>query len=345
MNRNEPTPISLADVAQAARVSITTVSLVLRGMGNISSKTRNHVRKVAQKLGYRPNLAASLLARQSHDHTVPAIPIALIGMGTKPFTSHHFVRSFTQHATEIGFQVIKPELSACSDFSHLLRVLYHQGVRGIVLNHSFDVRQISDKDAVRFSFLFHGKSLTDHRFHYVGTEIFESTRLLWETIWERGYRRIGAAICRHQQELQDDFAREDAVFGCQLRHNAQHIPPFLGDHNDYDGIVHWVRDVKPDAIIAFNSAIDIPLLQAGFNIPEDIALCALHIHETEERVTGLYQNVDDLGRIAAHQIESMICRNETGFAAYPHALLVAPVFKEGVTLPPFSSSFRQPALK
>jgi len=335
MNPNEPGPKSLADVARAAQVSVSTVSLVLRDMGTISLKTRNHVRKVAQELGYRPNLAASLLARH-HNHILPSIPVALIGMGVKrsyPFASIPFVTSFSRYATQLGFQVIEPDAADCTHLPSMLRILYARGVRGLIVNHSFDAGQMTDEEASNFSFLFYGQSLSDHRFHHVATEVFESTRMLWETAWKRGYRRIGVMLCRHKQNLQDDFARESAVLGCESRYNAQPIPSFFGGHWDMEGVVEWTKKVRPDVIIGFHGGIMPLLRQAGFRIPEDIALCALHLHETETDVTGFYQDFDELAQVAAHQMEATISRNETGFPTRPRALLVSPVFREGKTLP------------
>jgi DNA-binding LacI/PurR family transcriptional regulator len=336
MSQNESTPISLADVARAAKVSVSTVSLVLRNMGTISPKTRAHVHRVAEKLGYRPNIAASLLARHDHAHTLPTIPVALLGMGFKrkyTFAAIDFVNAFTKYATKLGFQVVEPDPADAPDLPTLLRILYSRGVRGLLINHSFDTSLITEKEASRFSFVFYGKSLTDHRFHHVGTEVFESTRLVWETTWARGYRRIGAALFRHRQDLQDDFARESAILGCEFRYKTDHVPMFFGGHWDEKGFIEWMKEVRPDAIIGFNGAVYLTLLQAGFKVPEDVALSALHVPDTQNEVAGLYQDYDELARIAAHQLEYMIARNETGVPARPRGLLADPVFKEGRTLP------------
>ena len=50
------TQASLKQIAEATNLSITTVSRVLRGQGEISEKTRKKVLKIAQELNYRPNL-------------------------------------------------------------------------------------------------------------------------------------------------------------------------------------------------------------------------------------------------------------------------------------------------
>lgn len=50
--------VTLHDVADAAGVSIKTVSNVVRGQGKFSSSTRDRVETAIQQLGYRPNIAA-----------------------------------------------------------------------------------------------------------------------------------------------------------------------------------------------------------------------------------------------------------------------------------------------
>jgi DNA-binding LacI/PurR family transcriptional regulator len=54
---------TIADVAQAAQVSRTTVSHALNGIGKVDPRTRERVKRAAAELGYRPNLRAQRLRR------------------------------------------------------------------------------------------------------------------------------------------------------------------------------------------------------------------------------------------------------------------------------------------
>jgi LacI family transcriptional regulator len=56
------------DVAEKAGVSVTTVSLVLNGKGNISKEVRNKIFAVAQELGYRKNIYASSMGKKQYSH-------------------------------------------------------------------------------------------------------------------------------------------------------------------------------------------------------------------------------------------------------------------------------------
>ena len=58
MSSREPT---LADVAELAGVSLTTVSRVLNNRGYLSEKTKQNVADAIETLGYRPNSLARAL--------------------------------------------------------------------------------------------------------------------------------------------------------------------------------------------------------------------------------------------------------------------------------------------
>src|SRR5947208_8155235 len=47
--------VTLKDVAQAARVSVSTASRALTGTGLTSERTRQRLTRIARELGYRPN--------------------------------------------------------------------------------------------------------------------------------------------------------------------------------------------------------------------------------------------------------------------------------------------------
>jgi len=53
--------VSLKDISNACGVSIATVSKALNNHRDIGKETKEHIRKVAEELGYRPNAAAQAL--------------------------------------------------------------------------------------------------------------------------------------------------------------------------------------------------------------------------------------------------------------------------------------------
>ena len=52
-------------MAKEANVSIATVSKALNDSSTISERTKEHIREIAGRLGYRPNARAQSFARQA----------------------------------------------------------------------------------------------------------------------------------------------------------------------------------------------------------------------------------------------------------------------------------------
>lgn len=70
----EASRISLHDVAQAAGVSLATVDRVLHGRSGVRARTIERVQAVVERLGYRPDPAATRLARKTRARLVFVLP-------------------------------------------------------------------------------------------------------------------------------------------------------------------------------------------------------------------------------------------------------------------------------
>src|SRR5689334_466419 len=71
--RRRTKPVRLIDIARASGVSIATVSMVVNGNARISSATAKRVRKMIEKLGYRPNRAAVSLSMGQRPPTLAVL--------------------------------------------------------------------------------------------------------------------------------------------------------------------------------------------------------------------------------------------------------------------------------
>jgi len=92
--------ITLQDVARAAGVSLMTVSRVMNNTGRISDETREHVRAIAEQLGYRPNRAARTLVTNRTN---------LMGVVTPDITNPYFaeiLQGIEATAWQEGYNVL-----------------------------------------------------------------------------------------------------------------------------------------------------------------------------------------------------------------------------------------------
>lgn len=86
--------VTLSDIAKKLNVSTVTVSKALRGHPDISPKTTKSIKRVAEELGYTPNLVArNLSARKSNT----------IGV-VVPKIAHFFFGSIIEHIYDIAFE-------------------------------------------------------------------------------------------------------------------------------------------------------------------------------------------------------------------------------------------------
>lgn len=104
-----PARVTINDVADAAGVSITTVSHSLNGKGRISPETRRRVAKVAAGLGYRPSASARSLAGGRSGLILITISVAGDG-APATFGSYQYynemLHAATSEAFDAGFAVV-----------------------------------------------------------------------------------------------------------------------------------------------------------------------------------------------------------------------------------------------
>ncbi|MDR2800364.1 MAG: LacI family transcriptional regulator [Desulfovibrio sp.] len=132
--------ITIRQLAEMADVTPTTVSLALRGKGNISTVKREHIRRLAEELNYSPSQAAQAL-RGSATHAIGVI----INFFNNPFFNTLFAgiesemkpRGYSFWVAQSGDDPVQESVQA--------RQMAARGVDGlIVLPCSQDVRHLEE---------------------------------------------------------------------------------------------------------------------------------------------------------------------------------------------------------
>ncbi|MEO8290416.1 MAG: LacI family DNA-binding transcriptional regulator [Gaiellaceae bacterium] len=114
-------PVAMKEVAEAAGVSVTTVSDALNGKGRLPQTTRDHVRTIANRLGYQPSIVARSLASGKTRNL--ALTVSTADASTFAFGAvDYFVQlmsSATIKALEHGYSLILSHSDADRDASPL----------------------------------------------------------------------------------------------------------------------------------------------------------------------------------------------------------------------------------
>ncbi len=117
--------VGIRDVAQAAGLSITTVSWALNGKGEVAAATRVRVRRVADELGYRPNEAARAL--QSGRSRILGVAVA-----------HRETEPWQQTYLPYYRSVVAGAAIEAVNHGHAIAAIPVSGVRGLEVPVPFD---------------------------------------------------------------------------------------------------------------------------------------------------------------------------------------------------------------
>lgn len=114
-----PRRLTIKDVAQAAGVSLTTVSHALNDRGYVDPETRARVKRIAAELGYRPNLRAQRL-RTGKTNSIAvffSMPLAIAGGPARMGFMMEIVAAAAEAAMRRNLSlVLVPPLAGANDF-------------------------------------------------------------------------------------------------------------------------------------------------------------------------------------------------------------------------------------
>ena len=267
----------MMDIARDLKVSVVTVSKVLRNQGRISDATRKRVLQHAKKLNYQMNwVARSLVTRRTYTIGL------LLPEFAHPFFAEiaravaHTVRPHGYHVVISSFEE-DPELEA-SEVDCLLA----RQVDGLIIASAQPRRCLDMFKRVqqrKTPYVLIDRPIAGLRACFVGVDNLAIGRLATEHLIARGCSRIGhlrgpeVGIAADRLE---GYRRALAQSG--LRSCPNHI--VAGGHGDatgYEGMRKMLKTLPaPDGVFCYNDLVAIgamkAILEAGLKLPDDIAV-------------------------------------------------------------------------
>jgi LacI family transcriptional regulator len=342
---------TLRSIAQEAGMSVTAVSLALRGQGNLSEATVQRIRKIAKDQGYIPNpILASLASRRFRTADESrGMPMALLefpsqgGSGPEAKTSTQYRNFLLNHAENLGYSPKVYTFREISSYRDLSRMLYHRGTQAVITTGQPDM-QIFGRGGYwnSVALVQCGRYRGSLPFHMVRSNIFQAIRITFDQVRARGYRRIGFALGHHNEILEDDLARLGSALAMldQFVPPADRVPPYFGAFGDPRKLLAWGIDNRVDAYISFSVGLWYTLHEAGISCPRDVGFVTLHRPSWHDPVpnepdfSGLDQCADEIALQSVLLADQMVRYNERGIPATPREILIRPTWIEGATLHP-----------
>lgn len=328
----------MATVAAHAKVSQMTVSRALREDPSIPEATRIRIKRIAARLGYRPDPAVSqLMARMRRSRLSGREPVAWItthptasGWQVNP-AAMAFHRGARARAEELGYQLEEFWLNAPGMSGHRLsEILQTRGIRGVLISPLYEPRHDIGLHWDRFAAATCGAySLKNPGLHRACSHYFMAIKTAWDALQTRGYRRIGLALSADLDTRVSGLWLACLLLEQRACRAKDRIPPLVSDDWTATVFMRWFEKHRPDVVISFKTVYEW-LTDAGIRIPQDCGFALLNIERAN--TAGIDEQQYDVGAAALDLIAEQLVTNQLGVPAKPKTVLVDCCWRDGASV-------------
>lgn len=327
--------VTMRDVALAAGVHQTTVSLALRHHPRLPAETRERIQRVAEEIGYRPDPMLSNLSNYRRNVSARATPpvigyiMDLRGPGDPRFSHAHeaFLESAKRRAEALGYDL---EVFYCGPDAYsskdLERTLRSRGISGLILGAFWD--RLTDLSlAWQFYSVIKIEMLPlQLSFDVVGNNQMQVTRLAMEKVHAMGFRRVGMAVASHDEDHARNLFTAGYFVGQQAFAEEDRVAPliFEGGKVPFDRaeMAAWIQCNRIEAVISNWNYLEESLAASVPNWAPEVRFFSLDVDPDEPGMIGVKQNHDAVGRCAVEQVTSLMSTRHRGFVACPTMHLI-----------------------
>jgi len=342
-----PRPVTIRTIAQAANVSIATVSRALRGVAGVSPAERERVRAVARRLGYsiNPFVAAFTAQVRMYRRRPQAATIALLDCwpNERPVWANFddsldYMSGIRQRAEALGYRVERIRLA---DLGHSLdrlqRLLATRRIHGLLV---LPVPEDTDLGGLDYTGL--ACATIDFSLQRpalmrrASSNYYQNMALTLSTLTARGYRRIGFVMTRFASQVQQDLGLA-AFLSFRLIQPHTCVKPCLAANASTlpRDLAAWLNQERPDVVITSDLTLPDDLEATGRRVPEELACVYLATPPDKGwNVAYLDENYHMVGAQAVDMIVDAIHRNEFGLPSTRVVHFVDGFWQEGVTVRP-----------
>jgi len=341
--------MTMRELAQLAGVSQATVSLALRNHPRISATTKARITSLVEKHKYVVDGRVAELMRTIRTHSTDQLTSCLglisfypeehpwLSLKRRPHLAR-LHRSMVKRAGELGYRVepfwVKnPEMK----LKRLSQILEARGVRGLLSLGAPDLEEEIPPELQPYLIVTQGTSIATHLHRILGHWVHDTTLLL-TTAKARGYRRPGLILQQHQDGRNAHIIAAMYLYFSRYDFDCLDIPIlYAGSSVDQETLGQWYGQHRPDVIIYYDHenhfrSIETFLKKRKLSIPRDIGLAVLDATVHIEGITGVHQNIEQMGISAVDMLISRLQQGETGLPKVAKVESVEGTWIEGDTL-------------
>jgi len=329
-------------IASEAGVSLSTVSLALRGDPRVRAEVAERIRSIAERLCYRPDPEMSALAkyrmREVPIIAYPSIALLLVRLRSyngerHPFTDRIWAGA-RRKADLLGYRSSFLESSfEPQALRRMNEILHNRGVRGILLHFPLGSYHELPLSWDRFSAVNLITGCPSPFLTTVGINHFHLMRQALEKIVERGYRRP-LLILKSSMTTENAEGFEGAFVICAKALLGTRPAPRVYHSSNFEAqdIAKEVNRRGADCVLLPGNELPARGLQAlGLQIPGDLGYCDLDLPAVS-KISGIDQCREFIGSAARDMLHSQLVGHQFGKLEHPCLLQVEPRWNEGNTL-------------
>ncbi len=346
-------PPTLREIARRAGVSHTTVALSLRNHPSIPEPTRERLRNLADRLGYRSNLLVSALMSQvrlkQHKSAPEVVGFLNGGPTADDWKNHSFsvgcFEGARLRAQQLGMRIEPFWLGpGGAGAAATCRMLQARAVRAHLITPFPQPVYTHELDWSHLICVGLGYVFNHHALHRGTHNHFRGSFLAYDRLLRLGYRRIGLLLDRDENS-RVNYLWLGGYLAAQKTAGGSRLEPLLTTTGEeVRQMKSWMKRARPDAVIGFGPGQFLALKRLGYEIPGDVAYAALDVEQTRlthvEAVAGINQNLPLIGATAIDILVSQLYHNELGLPQRPVFSMIEGYWVDGGTAPPVVSGRR-----
>lgn len=338
---------TIKDVAKAAGVHFTTVSMALRGHPSIPAPTRERILAAASRVGYQRNQVFAALTNQRSQggsrFFVPRIAYLTNRSPEEGFDIRAHYRSLVEGARRqseaLGYSLDLLHVDkGHHNSASLARYLHKHSIRGLIIGAFEPGREELELDWSEFCTIKIDSRHMEPAVSFVSPDQFNSVRESLARLRALGYRRIGLAVGEDDETGTDDMHRSGWLLAQSFLAPGEQLPCLVFPHGaTVRSIVpllrRYVREHRVDAVICNWTNIRSMLRQAGFDSPGEVACACICLSKSMSGLAGIVTNMDLVGQRAVSLLAAMLRSEQRGIPACATTTFVQGTWHDGSSAP------------
>ncbi len=300
--------VTIYDVAKEAGVSIATVSKAMNDSYTIPEQTKETIREVADRLGYRPNARAKNFARQASG-TVLFIADFYQNIAFENPHIFEIISGITAYLDQKDYSLTLKPLNRQEAPLYIKDIILQRQADALIIHaHILSTELAAILSRVDFPYLVIGKPDFRCNVCWIDVNHEQAGQLAANYLLDKGYRRLVFVMGSEEDALsQSRLAGINQVMGEEelTVEVVQNRSVYSMDDQALDRLL--TAHPRPEVLLCTNNHLALHGLQQirrlGLRIPEDIAILTFDNYPfsmlTDPAITAVEVDMHDMGINAA----------------------------------------------